>query len=371
MPVITLTGPRQSGKTTLARACFPDLPYVNLEAPDQREFAMEDPRSFLAQYPDGVILDEVQYVPELFSYIQVISDERNRPGQFILSGSQNFLLLERIAQSLAGRVSIFHLLPLSISELSKVGLLPKTFEAYIFTGSYPHLYSHTLAPQDWYPNYIQTYLERDVRQIINVRDLQAFQRFLKLCAGQVGQLLNRSTLASQTGVDNKTISHWLSVLEASFIIYLLPPHHRNFKKRLVKSPKMYFTDTGLVCNLLGIKSADQLQTHYAKGALFENLVVAEILKAQMNQGLTPDLYFWRSQSGHEVDLLLEQGNRIYAIEIKSGRTFRPEFLAGLNYYQRLAGELEVVSWVVYGGDARQERKGAVVLPWTQLPSMVG
>lgn len=370
MPILTITGPRQSGKTTLARFCFPHKPYVNLEAPDSREFASSDPRGFLAQFPEGVIIDEAQYVPELFSYIQVISDERNQPGQFILSGSQNFLLLERITQSLAGRVMIFNLYPLSVEELMTANLLQGTAEEFIYNGGYPRLYDQQLAPQDWIGNYVQSYLERDVRQIINVRDLQSFQRFLKLCAGQVGQQLNKSSMATQVGVDVKTVSHWLSLLEASFIIFLLPPHFKNFQKRLVKSPKLYFADTAIVCFLLGINQAAQIATHYAKGALFENMVVAELMKGFVNRSQRQQLYYWRNQSGHEVDVIWEANGLLHPVEIKSGHTFQSSFYSGIDYYKKLAGKEAAPGAVVYAGTIYQKRSNFELIPWQQLSHLL-
>ncbi len=270
-PVVTLTGPRQSGKTTLVRAAFPDMPYVSLEAPDMRQFALSDPRGFLANYPGGVILDEVQHVPDLFSYIQVIVDE-NRQARFILTGSSNFLLMERISQSLAGRTAVLTLLPFSFEELPPG---PEAYEERIFCGGYPPLYDRGLTPTDFYPAYIQTYVEKDVRLLKNIGDLNAFIQFTQLCAGRIGQPINYASLASDAGISPNTAKSWLSVLEAAYVLYRLQPFYRNFNKRLIKSPKLYFYDTGLACSLLGIRSAEQVGLHYLKGALFENLIISE------------------------------------------------------------------------------------------------
>lgn len=370
MPVITITGPRQSGKTTLAKMSFPKYDYVNLETPENRLFAASDPKSFLAQFQKGVIIDEVQYVPELFSYIQVFSDESGKAGQYILTGSHNFLLLEKIAQSLAGRVAIFNLLPFSIAELKRGKLLDKDYEDTLLKGFYPRLHDKALEPSDFYPDYISTYVERDVRQLINVRDLAAFQLFLRLCAGHTGQMLNVNAIANSVGRDNKTIRQWISVLETSFIIFLLQPHHRNFNKRLVKTPKLYFTDTGIAAYLLGIRSIEQLNTHYAKGALFENMMVADIMKNILNQGRRSHLYFWRDNTGNEVDLLFEDDTKLKPVEFKAGKTLSADFFKGLNYYTRISGGNPKDSFLVYGGDAAQKRAAGNVLGWKHALKIV-
>ena len=314
-PVITITGPRQSGKTTLAKSLFPDKQYISLEDPDMREFATKDPRGFLDVYKDGAIIDEVQHCPELFSYIQTKVDLDGVNGQFILTGSQNFLLLAKVSQSLAGRVGIIHLLPLSYSEISSKINLENNPNNLIYKGFYPKLYKTDLSPSVWYRDYIRTYIERDVRQMKNITDLVAFQTFLKICAGRVGQLINFSSISTECGISYNTIKSWLSVLQTSFIIYMLKPHHKNFNKRLVKQQKLYFYDTGLACSLLGIESPDQLQTHYARGALFENMVIMEILKNRLNSGKEEGLYFWRDNHGHELDILIDDKELTFQSDI--------------------------------------------------------
>ena len=309
-PVISLMGPRQSGKTTLIRTLFPDYAYRNLENLDDRMAAEEDPRRFLKPHAaSGLIVDEAQKVPSLFSYLQGIVDESGKMGKFILTGSQNFLLLENITQSLAGRVALFNLMPLGIDELEIAELMPNDADQLIFTGGYPVLYDRSVGPPDYFPAYIQTYIERDVRSIKNIGDLSTFQRFVKLCAGRTGQLLNLSNLGSELGINYKTVRSWISVLEASFIVFLLQPHHRNFNKRIVKQPKLYFYDTGLLCALLDIQSPEQVSTHYLRGHLFENLVIAEYVKHRLHLGMRSNAFFWRNSTGHEIDLLIETGGR--------------------------------------------------------------
>lgn len=366
MPVLTITGPRQSGKTTLAKMSFPKYDYVNLETLENRAFAASDPKNFLARFTKGVIIDEAQYVPELFSYIQAITDESGKAGQFILTGSQNFLLLEKISQSLAGRVAIFNLLPFSIAELKKGKLPLKDYEDALLKGFYPRLYDRKLSPSEFYPGYISTYVERDVRQVVNVRDLNAFQLFLNLCAGHAVQMLNVNAIANSVARDNKTIRQWLSVLETSFVIFLLQPHHKNFNKRLVKTPKLYFTDTGIAAYLLGIQNKKQLQTHYAKGALFENMMVADMMKNRLNRNERPRLYFWRDNTGNEIDLLAEDGSRLKPVEIKAGKTINDDFFRGLNYYNRLSKGKPSHSYLLYGGDEDQKRKQGNVVSWKNV-----
>ena len=315
-PVVTITGPRQSGKTTLARASFPDKNYASLEDPDNREFAEEDPGGFLARFPDGAILGEVHRCPELFSWLQGVVDTDGRMGLFVLTGSQQFGLLSGVTQSLAGRVGRVQLLPFSLSEITSAGLAPESLDEMLFNGLYPPIYDRHVAPVHWYADYVATYIERDVRQMVNVRDLSTFQRFLRLCAGRNGQLLNLSALANDCGISHNTARAWLSVLEASYIIYVLQPHHRNFRKRMVKTPKLYFLDTGLAAWLLGIQSKDQISIHSMRGALFEGWVLQELLKARYNHALVSNLYFWRDNTGNEIDILLENGERLRPIEIK-------------------------------------------------------
>jgi len=382
-PVVTVTGPRQSGKTTLVRATFPRHAYVSLEDPDTRAFATDDPRGFLGQFAGNVILDEVQRVPDLFAYLQGIVDRIDRPGRFILSGSQNFLLLHRVSQSLAGRCAVLRLLPLSRSELlgrpirdlarfaspraSDAAAGPAGWDDLLrslFAGGYPRIHAKSMAPQTWLANYYQTYLERDVRELLNVGDLEGFGRFVRLCAGRSGQLLNASSLAADAGVSHTTVRRWLSMLEASFVLYFLRPHHRSFNKRLVKSPKLYFLDTGLLCYLLRIQSPAALVSHAARGAIFETWVVSEALKNFYNRGAEPDLYFWRDATGHEVDLVIDSGGKQMPVEIKSGQTVASDFFADLDYWRGLAGPSAGPAQLVYGGDRSYRRRGVSVISWS-------
>ncbi len=382
-PVVTLTGPRQSGKTTLVKATFKGYEYVSLELPDQRSFALEDPRGFLAQFTGPVILDEAQRAPDLFSYIQVLVDERGgKPGQYILTGSQNFLLLHRISQSLAGRCAVLHLLPFCLAELLKrrafplesLGKLPpscprlprkKLFDL-LFTGFYPAIYDRKIPPQDWLGSYYQTYLERDVRDVINVGDLDSFSRFVRLCAGRNGQLLNLSSLATDCGITHSTAKRWISVLEASFIILLLRPHHHNFGKRLIKSPKLYFLDSGLLCFLLQVDSPKTLYQHASRGAIFEGFVLSELYKNFLNQGHLPRLFFWRDSNGHEIDILVEIGQRLVPIEVKSGQTVASDFFNGLKLWRALSGKASAPAALFYGGDRAFARNEVAVYPWYAL-----
>lgn len=363
-PVVALTGPRQSGKTTLVENLFSSKAYVSLEDPDVREFATTDPKGFLNQFDDGVVIDEAQHVPQLFSYIQTRVDKSKKAGEFILTGSQNFLLLEKISQSLAGRAAVMHLLPLSVQELSEAQLSLENPFALIQKGFYPRIYDQDIAPLDWYKSYINTYIERDVRQIKNITDLSKFQLFIKLCAGRIGQLLNISSLANDCGVNQTTIGSWLGILEASFIICLLRPHHQNFDKRLVKQPKLYFYDTGLACYLLGIRKPEELMTHYMRGSLFENFVVSELIKKRFNQGREADLNFWRDSHGHEVDVIMSQGDRVIPLEIKSAATLSNDQFKALTYWQQLAHGAK--GYLVYAGDQSQARTNATVLSWKDL-----
>ncbi len=361
MPVISITGPRQSGKTTLAKACFPHYWYVNLENPDTYQAAISDPRLFLTQFQNGLIIDEAQRLPELFSYIQTISDERNIPGEYILTGSQNFLLAANISQSLAGRVFVTHLLPFSIAELKQTPYDSQNFEISLLKGFYPRLYDKNIEPSMFYPSYIQTYIERDVRQIVNVSNLFLFQRFMRLSASRVGQLLNYNSIANELGIDLKTVKSWFSILESSFIVFFLQPHYLNFSKRIVKTPKLYFYDTGLVCSLLGIKKADELESHWVRGALFENLIMSDLAKNYYNRAEKLPLYFWRDSTGNEIDCLIDEGNTTKIAEIKSSTTISPDFFKGLNYYRQL--NPLVKPYLFYGGIQDSDRKESQVLSW--------
>ncbi len=372
MPVIVITGPRQSGKTTLARALFADYEYINLEFPDVRARIAADPRFFLTMYDGGgIVIDEIQRLPELFSYIQGIVDETGKPGRYILTGSQNFLLVEKMSQSLAGRASLFNLLPFTISEISSGFPVENNFIQLAFQGAYPRIYDQQLRPTEWYPSYISSYIERDVRQLENIRDLNRFHAFLQICAGRVGQLFNASSIANEIGVSYKTIQSWVSILEASFIIFLLPPFYKNFNKRLTKSPKIYFYDSGLICSLLGIQSAKELNLHYLKGEIFESLVISEIKKRLSNAGHPARLYFWRDRSGHEIDCLIDFGSGVKTVEIKSGVTIQPNFFKGLKFWQTLTGHPPAHSYLVYGGVNSQHWPVGRVIGWKNLPEILG
>lgn len=349
-PIVTITGPRQSGKSTLLKHVFPQYKYVSLEDIDMREFAMNDPRGFIATYPSHTIIDEVQRVPSLFSYIQTHVDNLDECGVYMLAGSHNFQLMESINQTLAGRTAILKLLPFSHNELNEAGILPHSIDAEIFYGGYPRLYDKQIAPNEYYPHYIQTYVERDVRLIKNIGNLSTFTRFIKLCAGRIGQLLNTSSLANECGISVPTAASWLSILEASYICYMLRPDWNNYAKRLVKTPKLYFYDTGLACSLLGITSADQVQSHYLRGGLFENLVINSFIKRAYNNVQEPDLRFWRDSQGNEVDLLEYNGEVAVAYEIKSGKTFSQDFFKGLNKWKTLSGAGPDQLNVIYGGN---------------------
>ena len=367
-PIISLIGPRQSGKTTLAQNIFSKKPYVNLEDIENREFALSDPKGFLAQYENGVIIDEVQRVPELMPYIQVASDKKKKNGLYVLTGSQNFLLMEKISQSLAGRVAIFKLLPFSMRELSlaKIKFNRNEIDNLLFKGFYPKLFDQKIDIAGYYMNYIQTYVERDVRLIKNISNLSLFKRFLNLCAARTGQLLNISSLAEDCGINHKTAQSWLSILEASFIIYLLRPHYKNYNKRVIKMPKIYFYDTGLLCSLLGLTDKKQLQDHYLKGNIFESFVISEFIKHKYNQGAEPNLYFWRNKAGNEVDLLIEMADKLIPIEIKSGQTITSDYFKGLKYYNNLSQGSHKDSYVIYGGHLKQQRTVGNVFGWEYL-----
>jgi predicted AAA+ superfamily ATPase len=371
-PVITLTGPRQSGKTTLVRWLFSHFEYINLENLNDLHAVQEDPIRFLRTYSStGVIIDEAQKFPGLFSYLQVIVDESKQMGKFILTGSQDFLLLEKITQSLAGRVAVCHLMPLGLPELEQAGLTPENLDTLLFSGSYPVLYDRDMEPRDYYPSYIQTYIERDVRSMKNIGNLSAFQRFIKLCAGRTGQLINFSGIGNELGINHKTVVSWISILEASFIIFLLKPHHKNFNKRVVKQAKLYFFDTGLLCSLLDIQSPAQLNSHYLRGHIFESFIVSEYIKMLHHAGLVPNAYFWRDNTGHEIDLLLEEGERLKAVEIKSGETIHPDFFNGLDYFRNLSLLPIEDLFLIYGGLQNYQRTAANVLSWKNIGKLAG
>ena len=362
-PVITITGPRQSGKSTLLRHVFPEYNYVSLENPDERLFAESDPKGFLATYPDKTIIDEAQRVPDLFSYIQTHVDLENKEGMYMLAGSHNFLLMQSISQSLAGRAAVLKLLPFSHREMSEGDILPITVDQEIFKGGYPRIFDKDIDPVDYYQSYIQTYLERDVRLIKNVGNLNNFVRFIKLCSGRIGQLLNLSSLANECGIAVSTANEWLSVLEASYICYRLAPDFNNFNKRLVKTPKLYFYDTGLACSLLGIQSHEQLSSHFLRGGLFENLVINEIVKRDFNKGVTPEITFWRDSTGNEIDLIDYENDGRKAYEIKSGQTFSSDYFKGLIKWSALSKNSASHNFVVYNGSRQYKTSNGIVVPW--------
>ena len=365
---VAVTGARQTGKTTLVKQIFKDKPYVSLENPDNRSFALEDPRGFLANYPNGAILDEIQRTPALFSYLQEILDNTKQKGLFILTGSNNFLLQQSISQTLAGRIATIHLLPFSIEELKNGKVLPKNDDELMIKGFYPPVYDQDIDPQDWCPNYIRTYIEKDVRQIKNITDLIVFERFIKLLAGRSGQELNNSALAVETGVDVKTVQSWIGILESSFIIYLLKPHHKNFNKTIVKRPKLYFYDSALVCYLLGIRDNNHLQTHPLKGAIFEGMVITELLKNRTNAGLDINLFYWRDKTGHEVDLIIDNGKTLLPIEIKSGMTISKDYFKNIDYWTNLSGSKK--AFILYTGAQHQKRSdGTEIMNWRALNSL--
>ncbi len=360
-PFVVITGPRQSGKTTLAKTAFPDYRKVSLEDIDNRMFASQDPRGFISTYPGRTIIDEVQRVPSLLSYLQTHCDDVGRDGMYILTGSQNLQLMEAVDQSLAGRVGLLHLLPFSKSEMEAGGILPQSIDEKLLYGCYPRLYDKGIAPDDYYPNYISTYVERDLRSLKDISDLGKFVRFLKLCAARVGQLLNKSSLANDCGISVPTIDSWLSILESSYILFLLKPDHCNYSKRLVKAPKLYFYDTGLACSLLEIKTPAQMNTHYLRGNLFENMVISDFMKNDYNKGIIePSVSFWRDSAGNEVDLLHRDGNKEDAYEIKSAETFNESFLKGLKYWSKLSGAEASDLHVIYGGRTPMMRSDASV-----------
>lgn len=369
-PVVTVTGPRQSGKTTLVRSLLPGKPYVSLEAPQVREFARRHPDEFLRQFPDGAVIDEAQHAPELFSQMQGVVDAAGRMGLFVLTGSQNLSLLANITQSLAGRTALVELLPLSVAELRGTGLLGSQYAQHLVKGFFPAVYDRQLEPHEWLQGYLITYAERDARQLAAIQDLGAFQRFLKLTAARTGQILNMQSLASDVGVADKTVKHWLSILETCYLVHFVRPHFAHFGKRLIKAPKLYMTDVGLAAALMGIQTEAQAQAHPLRGALFETLVVNELLKTRANLGLREPLYFWRDNIGTEVDVIIERGNEIAAVEIKSGESVAPDAFGNLNKWLKYATERGNFSSIhrglVYGGETRHTRDGVDVLPWQAL-----
>ncbi|MGB4653822.1 MAG: ATP-binding protein [Bacteroidales bacterium] len=366
-PIIALTGPRQSGKTTLLKSMFSEYKYVSLESPDIRNFAETDPKGFLKQYDKYVIFDEVQRVPQLFSYIQSIVDDSGIMGQFIFSGSQNFHLMQSITQSLAGRVAIFRLFPFDFQELKSAELLQNDYTTHLLKGFYPAIYDRNIKAVDFYPNYIETYIQRDVSELLAIHDMSLFRKFLSLCATRAGQILNMSNLAKECGISSPTVKSWLSALENSYVIFLLQPYYKNFSKRVTKSPKLYFYDTGLLCNLLRISDVSQINNQSVKGALFENMIISEYVKKKYHKNeRQTDFWFWRDSEGNEVDLLIEKPQETEIVEIKATQTVMSDLFKGLNYYATLETEVKLTKTLVYGGTERQERSVAQVLPWNEV-----
>lgn len=364
-PVVALLGPRQSGKTTLAKTLFPKKPYVSFENQDMVLLSAQDPRAFLERYKNGAVFDEVQRVPHILSYLQeVVDDHKKKAGLFVITGSQNLLLLESISQTLAGRVAFVYLLPFSQAELSTTPFGKQSLDKYLLNGGYPRLYNKRIAPRDYYPNYLLTYVERDVRQIKNITNLGLFQRFLKICAARAGQVINYAAISNECGIDQKTVLNWIGILEASFVGFRLQPFYNNFGKRLLQMPKLYFYDTGLCCSLLEIENEKQLAHHPLRGALFENLVILELLKKRLNNGLRSNLFYWRDRTGHEIDLLLDQPQGVVPIEIKAASTFHPDFLKGLIYWRKLKPKT-IVSYLIYTGQETTVNKTKVI-HWKNL-----
>lgn len=367
-PAVGLLGPRQSGKTTLAKELFPKKPYISFENQDNILLVTKDPRAFLDQYKTGAIFDEIQRVPQLLSYLQgVIDDQPNKVGLFIITGSQNLLLLESISQTLAGRIAFIHLLPFSYSELASSKHSTQSLNKLILNGGYPRLYDRKIKPVDFYPNYLLTYVERDVRQIKNITNLAMFQRFLKVCASRVGQEVNYTSIANDTGVDQKTVLSWFGILEASFIAFRLQPFYNNLGKRLTQMPKLYFYDTGLCCSLLELETESHVNTHPLRGALFENLIILELLKTRFNNGQRSNLFYWRDRTGNEIDVLLDQSSQVVPIEIKTAATFTSDYIKGINYWRKINPNTKN-AFVVFTGKTASLDKISI-LNWKEIASI--
>lgn len=364
-PVVTLTGPRQSGKTTLCKMSFPKMKYVSLENPDKREYAITDPRGFLQEYRDGVIIDEIQKAPELPSYIQGIVDENNKNGLFILTGSQNLALTQTVSQSLAGRTATLTLLPFSTGEIEDV-IQTKTIDELLVNGFYPRIYDHNLNPTEALQSYLDTYVDRDVRQLKNIHDIHLFHKFLKLCAGRAGQIVNLSALGNEVGISHTMVRQWLSILEATYIITLLPPYFKNFSKRVIKTPKLYFYDVGLASLLLGIHEPAQMSRDPLRGSLFENMVIIDFLKNRFNTSKPNDLYYFRDSKGNEVDLLLSHKGKLIPIEIKSASTFSPSFLKGIRYFEETSRDPLDKPVIIYGNNQMEKRSKVDIIPYKNI-----
>jgi len=365
-PILALTGPRQSGKTTLLRELFPNYTYISLENPDIRRFFELDPNGFFEKYDKYCIFDEAQRVPELFSYLQTIVDEKRIMGQYVLSGSQNFHLIKSITQSLAGRVALFKLFPFDFNELKSANLLSENYIEMMLKGFYPAIYDRDIPSNVFYNNYIQTYVERDITELVNIRDMRTFRTFLSLCASRAGHLLNLSSLANDCNITQPTAKAWLSLLESSYIIYLLHPYHKNFDKRVVKSPKLYFYDTGLLCHLLKIKDENQVKFNSFKGHLFENMIVMEFVKQNYHKNLMKDFWFWRDSLGHEIDLISQEDDMLNVFEIKSTTTILPDLFREINYFEKLAKDDIGSKSLIYAGLENQKRSIASVISWNDI-----
>lgn len=368
-PVVTITGPRQSGKTTLCRTTFPGKSYINLEQPETRRFALEDPRGFLSTIPDGAILDEIQRAPDLLSYIQVIVDDKQTAGQFIVTGSQQFEVMNTINQSLAGRTALLKLLPLSIEELTQAGVSLASNQL-ILNGFYPRIHSQKLNPTRVLGDYFETYVERDIRQLVSIKNLGSFEKFVRLCAGRVGQIINLQSLGNDVGISHSTAREWMTLLEASYVVFQLRPWHSNVSKRLIKSPKLYFFDVGLASYLLGLETELHVARDPLRGNLFENMAIVEALKYRYNRGKKGNLSFYRDSNGNEVDLLLEVGPDLFPIEIKSGETIVPDFFKGLTAFSKISPPLTRGAGLVYGGAEQQNRSQAQVWPVMRMHEML-
>ena len=364
-----MTGPRQSGKSTLAKYLLPGAAYASLEDLDEREFARSDPRGFLKRLANGGIIDEIQKLPELISYLQSFLDNKKNKAPVILTGSAQLTLLAKVSQTLAGRTAIIELLPLSYQELKKSNVVPASLERLFFKGFYPRLYKEKINQSDWYQDYVKTYIERDIRDLLKIHNLGTFQRFLKMCAGRAGQILNLSSLANDCGISHSTASAWLNILEATYIIFRLEPHHKNFSKRLIKSPKLFFYDTGLLCFLLGAQSAVELETHPFRGAIMENWVATELIKTRFNAHKPKNCYFWRDNKGNEIDFIIESGQKLIPVEIKSGLTIASDFLKNIVYWSKLAGNSAGKGYLIYGGKTDQFRTNVNILGWKSIGKM--
>ena len=364
-PVICITGPRQSGKTTLAKMAFPKKRYFSLEDPDTALLARSDPRGFLETWPEGLILDDAQYIPELFVYIKTMADKNPKPGKYIITGSQQFNLMEKVTESLAGRAAFLTLLPFSAAELNAAGLCPDDPFKLMLNGLYPPLYDRDIRARDFYSAYTASYVERDIRQLVNVKDLGAFQNFIRFCAARTGGILNLSSLAADCGITHNTAKAWISVLEISGIIFLLRPYFKNYGKRMIKSPKLYFTDPGLACRLLGIQTEEQLFLNPLRGSLFEGFVISELMKNRLNRGEKADMWFWRDNAGNEIDCLVDDGKKLTALELKSGKTFNEEMTGGLKNWQKISGAEAGDSILVYTGPQKSSFKGIKIIPWKE------